>query len=220
MAKLSPEETSVKIREQGIIAIIRGSFSSAELVATAEALTEGGVSVLEITLNTTHALEGIRELNRHLANHVLVGAGTVRTRADVEAALDAGAQFLISPNLDPASIARAQARKVLHLPGVFTSSEAQAAHQAGCKLVKLFPADALGPSYLKALRAPLDDIGFVPTGGIGTDNLADWVQAGAVAFGVGSALVRGPGEEPAELSEQAAHLVAALHRARKCEKNG
>lgn len=213
----SSETVAERIQEAGLIAIIRGAFSPAELLTTAEALLEGGVQVLEVTLNTTQALEGIERLRRHLAGCALVGAGTVRTRGDVDAALDAGAQFLVSPNLDPASIAHSREREALHLPGIFTASEAEVAYRAGCGLVKLFPADALGPSYLRALRAPLNNIGFVPTGGVGADNLADYVRAGAVAFGVGSALVRGSEEAPTELSKRAERLVAALGRARGYE---
>ena len=220
MAKLHPPEVAERIRRAGIIAIIRGQFSLAQLISTAEALLSGGIYVLEVTLNTSHALEGIGQLRRQLGNTALIGAGTVRTRVDVDAALNAGAQFLISPNLDPASVARSREQEILHLPGIFTASEAQAAYQAGCKLVKLFPADALGPSYLKALSAPLDDIEFVPTGGIGEDNLADYVRAGAVAFGAGSALVRGPEQEPSDLSERAARLVALLRQARQNRENG
>ena len=213
------EGTAERVREAGIIAILRGAFSGDELGDIAEALVSGGVWVLEVTLNTTQALGGIERLRGLLGDRALVGAGTVRTEREVDASLDAGAQFLVSPNFDPASVARSRARKALHLPGVFTGSEAQAAFGAGCNLVKLFPADALGPAYLKALRAPLDDIGFVPTGGVDVTNLGDYVRAGAVAVGVGSALVRGPGQAPTELSERAAGLVAALERARG-EPNG
>jgi 2-dehydro-3-deoxyphosphogluconate aldolase/(4S)-4-hydroxy-2-oxoglutarate aldolase len=144
---------------------------------------------------------------------MLIGAGTVRTLEEVNAALDAGAQFLVSPNFDPASVARSREAGVLHLPGVFTASEAQAAYAAGCQMVKLFPADALGPRYLKALRAPLNDIDFVPTGGIEAANIADFVRAGAVAFGVGSSLVKSADQDLADLREKAARLAAAFHAA-------
>lgn len=203
-----------ELRAGGLIAIVRGNFPPDRLRAIGESLAEGGVRAMEVTLNSRAALEGIASLRAELGDHVLVGAGTVRTAADVEAAIGAGARFLVSPNLDPESVARSSAAGVVHLPGVFTASEAQAAHAAGCRLVKLFPADALGPAYLRALRAPLDDVGFVPTGGIDVGNVGDYVRAGAVAFGVGSALVRAEDADPSALTARARALVDALLRAR------
>jgi 2-dehydro-3-deoxyphosphogluconate aldolase/(4S)-4-hydroxy-2-oxoglutarate aldolase len=206
-------KAATQIRQTGIIAIIRGDFPFERLLAIAGAIAEGGVSVVEVTLNSRGALEGIAALRRQAGDDMLIGAGTVRTLEEVNAALDAGAQFLVSPNFDPASVARSQEVGVLHLPGVFTASEAQAAYAAGCQMVKLFPADALGPRYLKALRAPLNDIDFVPTGGIEAANIADFVRAGAVAFGVGSSLVKSADQDLADLREKAARLAAAFHAA-------
>jgi 2-dehydro-3-deoxyphosphogluconate aldolase/(4S)-4-hydroxy-2-oxoglutarate aldolase len=208
-------ETASELRSGGIIAIVRGNFELERLRAIGESLAEGGIRALEVTLNSGSALEAIGMLREALGPELLVGAGTVRTPDDVDAAIGAGARFLVSPNFDPPSVTRSRAAGVLHLPGVFTASEAQAAFAAGCPLVKLFPADALGPAYLRALRAPLDDIGFVPTGGIEADNLGDYVRAGAVAFGVGSALVRGTDPDPLALTARARALVQALARARE-----
>lgn len=212
---MKPTETSVALRQAGLIAIFRGAFTREQLLELADALVAGGVTALELTLNSADALSHLPRLKRHLGSRALVGAGTVRAASEVDAALDAGAAFLIAPTFDPASVTRAHARGALLLPGVFTASEAQAAWAAGCPLVKLFPADALGPSYLKALRAPLDDIGFVPTGGIQVDNLSAYVGAGAVAFGVGSALVAGPEQSPDDLSVRARRFTLALRQARK-----
>lgn len=199
------------LREGGIIAIVRGSFAVERLIRIAECLAEGGVGAVEVTLNSDGALEGIAALRDAFDDRLLVGAGTVRTPAEVDAALGAGARYLVSPNFDPESVARSRASGVVHLPGVFTATEAQAAHAAGCRLVKLFPADALGPPYLRALRAPLADVGFVPTGGIDAGNIGEYVRAGAVAFGVGSALVR---EDDEGLTNRARELVRALSDAR------
>lgn len=204
-----------QIRTAGIIAIIRGDFPLDHLPVVAEALLQGGVSVVEITLNSRAALQGIDLLRSRVGDQMLVGAGTVCTAGEVEQALEAGAQFLVSPNFDPASVARSRGADVLHLPGIFTATEAQLAFAAGCRMVKLFPADALGPAYLKALRAPLNDIEFVPTGGIDANNLADYIRVGAVAFGVGSSLVTNPQQDPAELTGRAAQLVAVLQQARE-----
>lgn len=205
------------LREDGLVAIIRGDFSLPEQQAVAEALLAGGVRVLEITLNTRDALEGIRQLNANFPDDLLVGAGTVRTAEDARGALDAGARFLIAPGLDLETVTAAQARDTLILPGVFTATEAQTAYRAGCDMVKLFPADALGPGYLKALRAPLDDIGFIPTGGIDPETIGAFHKAGAAAFGIGSYLVKNVPFTPAEgkaLQARAAALRSALDRAR------
>lgn len=209
---LAPE-VAQQLKACGLIAIIRGTFSRSQLREVAHALVAGGVEALEVTLNTPDALQAIAELRQELPS-ALVGAGTVRSVQGVNAALDAGAQFLIAPGFDPASVSAAQQRGALLVPGVFTASEAQAAANAGCRLLKLFPADALGPSYLRALRAPLDDLEFVPTGGISPENLGEYIRAGAVALGVGSALVREPGQNTSQLELLAQAFVKALRISR------
>lgn len=210
-------EVAERIRSHGLIAIIRGDFSLDELHQLAEALQVGGIGVLEVTLNSRHALEGIKALYRSFGNSLLIGAGTVQHATDVDAALDASARFLVAPNLDLASVRRAQEREALLIPGVFTATEAVTACVAGCNIVKLFPANALGPRYLQALRAPLNDIEFVPTGGIDAQTLADYHRVGAVAYGVGSALVRNQPvthDELSALTKRAQSLGHALMQAR------
>ncbi len=214
---MNSQQIGQQIREDGLVAIIRGDFSLDEQQGIAEALLAGGIRVLEITLNSRDALEGISQLNKIFASNLLVGAGTVRTAADARRALDAGARFLVAPSLDLEAVALAQTRDTLILPGIFTATEAQTAYRAGCSMVKLFPADALGPGYLKALRAPLDNLGFVPTGGVDPETLGAFHQAGGVAFGVGSYLVKDVPLTSAEgeaLGTRAAALRTALERAR------
>lgn len=143
---------------------------------------------------------------------MLVGAGTVRTVEQAKAAVTAGAQFLVSPGLNPAVVKWARAKDMLHVPGVFTPTEAETAVVAGCRLLKLFPAGIVGPAYLKALRAPLDDVEFVPTGGITVDNLAQYVRAGAVAVGVGGNFISGQASM-AEIISTARALQAAWEQA-------
>jgi 2-dehydro-3-deoxyphosphogluconate aldolase / (4S)-4-hydroxy-2-oxoglutarate aldolase len=212
---MNPVDSARTVQETGLIAIVRGSFPTERLLKIAASLEEGGIDVLEVTLNSEGALEKIAALRAHAKDKMIVGAGTVRAVQDVDAALEAGAQFLVSPNFDPRVVERAQGAGLLHLPGVFTATEAQNAFVMGCSLVKLFPADAAGPGYLKALRAPLDDIGFIPTGGIDESNLTDYLQAGAVAVGLGGSLVKSPDQDLAELRETAARLVALVRRARR-----
>lgn len=204
------ETTAARIRQTGIIAIFRGNFLLDEIERMAAALLSGGVSVLEITLNSRAALDAVQSLRSHAPADLLVGAGTVRTAEQVEQAVNAGAQFIVSPNFDPASVAYSLANHTLHLPGVATPTEAQNAFAAGCRMVKLFPADVLGgTAYLKALRAPLDDIAFVPTGGIGLDNIADYRRAGAAAVGVGSSLISEKNTSPEEIRRRAERLRTA-----------
>lgn len=213
---MTPEEANRRLTQDGLITIIRGAFSLRDQARIAQALLEGGVGVLEVTLNTTDALTSIGNLKRQFGDDLIVGAGTVRTADDVDKAVDAGASFLIAPCLDPASVARAIRHGVLLLPGIFTASEAQAAFLAGCQTVKLFPADALGPDYMKALRAPLEHIAFIPTGGISPETIGAFHEAGAVAFGVGSYLVNARVlQEPfSALSQRALALRTALDSAR------
>lgn len=184
------EKTTARLKAEGIVAIVRGDYGEHEILQMGEALLEGGITLIEVTLNTRGALDSIPMLRKRFGDTMMVGAGTVRTMDQVKLALDAGAEFLVSPNFDPPSVARALAHDVLHLPGVATPTEAQNAFNAGCRMLKLFPVDVLGgAAYLKAIRAPLNDIDFVPTGGIGIDNIAEYARAGAVGVGLGSSLV-------------------------------
>ncbi len=205
-----------RLKADGLVAIVRGDFTLDEQRTIAEALWTGGVKVLEVTLNTRDALESITRLNRDF-DDLLVGAGTVRTADDARRALAAGAQFLIAPCLDLETVALAHEHDALILPGIFTATEAQTAYRAGCTMLKLFPADALGPKYLKALRAPLDDIDFVPTGGVDPDTIEAFHRAGAAAFGIGSYLVKNvrvTTDEAEGLAARARKLRGALEQAR------
>ena len=206
-------ELETRIQQAGIVVVLRGDFPPDRLAAMAEAIVSAGITVIELTLNSSDAVTGIRSLLDQFGDRAIVGAGTVRTVEDVETALSAGARFVVSPNFDAPSVARAHAGGIPHLPGVFTASEVQAAHAAGCGLVKLFPIDIVGPRYLKALRAPLDDVGFVAVGGIDEHNLGDYIRAGAVAVGVGSSLVRAQ-DSPEQIHARGKALVAALNQAR------
>ncbi len=183
------EKASRWIKRNGIIAIIRGDFSVEDILRIGDALLAGTITVMEVTLNTRGALETLPLLCEHFDGEMLIGVGTVRDMNQARQAKEAGAQFLVSPNLDLETISYSRTRDILHLPGVFTATEAQTAFAAGCRILKLFPMEAGGPAYLKALRAPLDDIDFVPTGGISLENISAYARAGAVAVGMGSKLI-------------------------------
>ena len=202
------------VLENGLVAIVRGNFPTAKLLQIGDALLASPVLVMEVTLNTTGALEGIALLRERFGDNMLVGAGTVRTVQQFRDAVAAGAQFTVSPTLDLATVEAALAADILHLPGVFTPTEAQQAFVAGCKMVKLFPSEVVGPKYLKAIRAPLDDIKFIPTGGITPDNVGDYIRAGAAAVGLGSALITGPDQPMDDLITRARAIRAAWKAAK------
>ena len=200
---------AARVRETGLIAIVRGNFSQEQVSSIAQVLLDNGVPVMEVTLNTTSALESITQLRSQFGDRMVIGAGTVRTADQFDQAMVAGAQFTVAPNLDMTTVEAALQHDILHLPGVFTPTEAQNAFIAGCHIVKLFPSDIMGPRYIKAIRAPLDDIGIVPTGGISADNIAEYVKAGIVAAGIGSALVTGPTQDLTDLAQRARALRQA-----------
>ena len=207
----SIEAASEKIKQSGIIAILRGDYSAEDMIRIGEALIIGTVKVMEVTLNSPSALTALPKLRDHFGNEMLVGAGTVRSADQARRAREAGAQFLVSPNFDAETVSFAQTHDLLHLPGVFTATEAQTAFAAGCRMLKLFPMEALanGPAYLKALRAPLNDIEFVPTGGVALENIADYARAGAVAVGLGSKLILNRDQSSKDLAERANALRQA-----------
>jgi len=176
-----------RIRQEGLIAIVRGGFGLAEIITVGDAMLAAPLPLLEVTLNTAGALHAIEALRNRFGDHMVIGAGTVREAAQAREAIAAGAQILVAPNLDLPTVEEALARDTLMLPGVFTPTEVQRAVQAGCGMVKLFPCP--DTSYLKAVRAPLSDVEFIPTGGIDAGNIGAFRQAGAVAVGIGSSLV-------------------------------
>ena len=213
--KSSIESSTDFVLENGLVAIVRGNFPTAKLIEIGDALLASPVLVMEVTLNTTGALEAIALLRKRYGDKMLVGAGTVRTVAQFKESIDAGALFTVSPNLDLATVKAALDADILHLPGVFTPTEAQQAYVAGCKMVKLFPSDIVGPKYLKAIRAPLDDIKFCPTGGITPDNVGEYIRAGASAVGLGSALITGPDQPMEDLIRRARAILNAWKEAKQ-----
>jgi 2-dehydro-3-deoxyphosphogluconate aldolase / (4S)-4-hydroxy-2-oxoglutarate aldolase len=208
----SIESASQRVKDCGIIAIIRGDFSIDDALRIGDALLTGTVTALEVTLNSPSALESLPKLRNHFGDEMLIGAGTVRDVKQAQAAYEAGAQFIVSPNLDLESVSFSRANSLLHLPGVFTATEAQSAFAAGCRMLKLFPMEVAGPAYLKALRAPLNDIDFVPTGGVSLENIADYARAGAVAVGLGSKLVVSREQTSQDLTARAQSLREAWTR--------
>jgi 2-dehydro-3-deoxyphosphogluconate aldolase / (4S)-4-hydroxy-2-oxoglutarate aldolase len=175
-----------QILENKIVAILRG-MPSKDILSIANALYNGGLRVLEITLNSENALTVIEQLSHELGNKMLIGAGTVLDVKDASNAIDAGAKFLISPSLDIAVIKTAKDGGVVSIPGAFTPTEILSAYSNGADIVKVFP--TLSADYIKNILAPLNHIPVMPTGGIDLNNIKTFVATGAVAFGIGTALV-------------------------------
>ena len=169
-------------------AIIRLSEDQG-LVDVARALVEGGIGVVEFTLNTPGALEAIAETRNALGDEALVGAGTVLSSEAAELAMDAGAQFIISPDTNPDVMLATQDRECVSIPGAYTPTEVATAMAFGADFVKLFPAQFLGPDFVRAMRGPIDDAPLIPTGGVSLENMQAYLDAGAVALALGSSLV-------------------------------
>jgi 2-dehydro-3-deoxyphosphogluconate aldolase/(4S)-4-hydroxy-2-oxoglutarate aldolase len=200
-----------RLRAARVIAVLR-TPDGESAVRAAEALVAGGVQAIELTFTTPGAAEALRRARERLPDDVVVGAGTIRDRAQLDAAVDAGAEFLVTPHLDRELLAAMLESGRLALPGTLTPTEVAAALAAGAAAVKLFPASVLGPSYIKALRGPFPDVQVVPTGGIGPADVRPWLDAGAIAVGAGGELC--PAALVAEgrwdeLSAAAARFLAA-----------
>lgn len=180
-------ELAQRLADSGIVAIVR-TESAEGLVEAAEALLRGGVIALEITLSVPGALAAI-ELLAKSCPELLLGAGTVTRAEEVTSVVSAGAKYVVSPILSRAVVARCRELDVVTIPGCFTPTEMFEATDAGADFVKLFPATGLGPKFLRDVRAPLPTLRVIPTGGISVENAGDWIRAGAVAVGVGTALI-------------------------------
>ena len=190
----------------------------AKLRSVVEAMAGGGVRVLEVTMTVPGAVGLIRELAPTLPDGFLLGAGTVTDAETARAVIDAGASFVVGPIFRPDVIAACHERDVPAMPGCFTPTEIFAAHECGADIVKVFPATALGPQFIRDVRAPLPQIKLMPTGGVTLDNAGDWIRAGAVAVGVGSALLDAKAIADGRfevITDNARRVVASVAAARR-----
>ena len=177
------------IEAEGLVAIVRVRRPELTL-PLAKALVAGGIRAVELTMSIPNALEAVRTIDRELGDKILLGVGTVIDDDTCRAAIDAGAKYVISPITRPSLVAVAHALDRPVMLGAYTPTEAQAAHEAGSDFVKIFPADTLGPSYIKSLLAPLPHLRIVPTGGVNLDTMEAYLAAGSAALGTGSALLK------------------------------
>jgi 2-dehydro-3-deoxyphosphogluconate aldolase/(4S)-4-hydroxy-2-oxoglutarate aldolase len=213
---MSKESHLRQVIECGIVAVVR-SRDSMQLVEVAKALADGGVNIVEITMSVPDALDVVRQVRKALADRILLGAGTVLDPETARAALLAGAEFIVAPTINLDVIRLCQRYDKLVMPGAFTPTEILTAWESGADIVKVFPAEVVGPTFFKAVRAPLPQIKLMPTGGVDLTTATAFLKAGACCLGIGSQLV-----EPKAVAERnfdrirdlASQYLAIVHEAR------
>jgi 2-dehydro-3-deoxyphosphogluconate aldolase/(4S)-4-hydroxy-2-oxoglutarate aldolase len=215
-ARITKSEIILRLTNPGIIAVVRAQ-SAEQVPFLSEALIAGGVIAIEITMSTPNAIAAIRDARQKFEGRALIGVGTVLDYKTCRAAVAAGAQFVVTPICRTEFVAIAHDADRPIMLGAYTPTEAQLSHEAGADFIKIFPADGLGPAYIKALRAPLPHLRIVPTGGVDVYNVGDFLKAGCVAVGVGSSLVSNKILQEAnwpELTRRAGEFVKAAKAVR------
>jgi 2-dehydro-3-deoxyphosphogluconate aldolase/(4S)-4-hydroxy-2-oxoglutarate aldolase len=214
---MNKNEVLRRIEEIGVVPVVRAS-SAEEAMGVIEAIRAGGVSVLEITMTVPRAVRVIEQVADRYGAEVVVGAGTVLDPETARACILAGAAFVVSPSLNTKTIELCRRYSVAVMPGALTPTEVVTAWQAGADVVKVFPCGALGGAkYLKSLKAPLPQIEMIPTGGVSLQTAAEFIEAGALALGVGADLVDTKAiraGQPEKVTEAARAYVAAVRAAR------
>jgi 2-dehydro-3-deoxyphosphogluconate aldolase/(4S)-4-hydroxy-2-oxoglutarate aldolase len=213
---MSKEKDLQRIADCGVVAIVR-FHRSEELVEVAQAIKAGGVDVIEFTMTTPNALSIISASVEEFGDEVLLGAGTVLDPETARAAILSGARYIVSPTLNPRVIELCHRYGVIVVPGALTPTEILTAWELGADMVKVFPAAAMGPGYIKDVLSPLPQVRLLPTGGVSLSNAAQFIKAGAVAVGAGSSLVdrKAVAERDfGRLTEMAREFVTATRDAR------
>jgi 2-dehydro-3-deoxyphosphogluconate aldolase/(4S)-4-hydroxy-2-oxoglutarate aldolase len=205
-----------QIEAHKVVAILRGDFVGV-WTDIGGILIEAGITDIEVTLTSPGALDAIRELRTKFSDKATIGAGTVLSTAEVDQAIEAGAQFIVAPNVNLEVIQRCTALDVLSIPGAFTATEIEYAYRMGAGMVKVFPSAPVGPSYIKALRGPFAQIPLVCTGGISPDNAAEFLAAGANAVGITTGMVPADMRQSGALDslrDQARRVVESISKFR------
>jgi 2-dehydro-3-deoxyphosphogluconate aldolase / (4S)-4-hydroxy-2-oxoglutarate aldolase len=215
---MTKQEVARKVAEIGIVPVIRASSAKQGMMA-AEAVCEGGITVVEITMTVPGAIELIAQLARSMGSTVLVGAGTILDAGTAQRCVDVGAEFLVSPGFDLETVKFANRVGKLIMAGGLTPTEVVTAWKAGSDLVKVFPCGTVGGAkYIKALKAPLPHIPMIPTGGVNLNTAAEFIQAGSAALGVGGELVSAAALASGntnEIVENARKFVAIVRETRQ-----
>ncbi|HEX9026239.1 MAG TPA: bifunctional 4-hydroxy-2-oxoglutarate aldolase/2-dehydro-3-deoxy-phosphogluconate aldolase [Clostridium sp.] len=210
------EEVLKSIKEAGVVAVIRGE-SKEEAIKTVEAVKNGGIKIMELTMTVPNPVEVIREVSeKYKGTDIVVGAGTVLDPETARACILAGAQFIVSPYLDIETIKLCNRYKVAVMPGIMSVKDAVTAFEYGVDIAKIFPANLYGPSVIKSFMGPLPQGEFMPTGGVTIANLHEWIEAGAVAVGTGGDLTKGVATGDYALVEKTAkEFVEAFRKAKE-----
>jgi 2-dehydro-3-deoxyphosphogluconate aldolase/(4S)-4-hydroxy-2-oxoglutarate aldolase len=214
---MDKQEVRERIMEIGIVPVVRAA-SAGEACIAAEAVCQGGIPIVEITMTVPGAVELIRELVQNCGSEVLIGAGTVLNADAARRCIDAGAEFLVSPGLNLETVAFARGEGKLIMAGALTPTEVMAAWEAGADFVKIFPCGQVGGAkYIKALKGPFPQVPFIPTGGVNLDTAAEFLEAGSVALGIGGELVQADAlkaNKPEIIVENARKFLAIVKHAR------
>ena len=208
-----------KVIESGLVAIVR-TTSSDQAARIAEACARGGAAAIEITFTVPGATAVIEDLAKQYASgEILIGAGTVLDPETARIAILAGAQYIVSPSVSPETARLCNRYQIPYMPGAGTMREIVDAMECGADIVKLFPGEALGPAFVKAVRGPLAQASLMPTGGVSVDNVAEWIKAGAVAVGVGGSLTAGAQSGNfQQITDTAKQFIERIQQARQNKK--
>jgi 2-dehydro-3-deoxyphosphogluconate aldolase / (4S)-4-hydroxy-2-oxoglutarate aldolase len=213
---MEKKEVLTRIIDLGVVAVIRMKDTN-RLLKVIEAVRDGGVKSIEITMTVPGAIEIIRDLVKVVPSDVLIGAGTIVDEATADRVIDAGATFVVGPVLNTEIVSLCVKRGVVVMPGCYTPTEIFAGWRAGADIIKVFPATSLGPKYFKDLRGPFPVIRLMPTGGVTIDNVGEWITAGACAVGIGSDLLDKKAIDEGRyevLTERAARMVQNVRAAK------
>jgi 2-dehydro-3-deoxyphosphogluconate aldolase/(4S)-4-hydroxy-2-oxoglutarate aldolase len=215
IGRLGPPELTAAVRAIGVVAILRAP-TAAYFPRIVDTLLAAGTRVIEITLTTPGGIEAVAGLTRAYGDEAIIGAGSVITADHAEACIEAGARFVVSPTAAPDVVAAARVAGVAAYAGAMTPTEALAVHMSGAAGVKLFPASAVGPTFITDLHGPLPEIEVMPTGGITVESLGGWIRAGATAVGLGGALLGAAGVDGdvTGLADRAVRALNAVAEAR------
>jgi 2-dehydro-3-deoxyphosphogluconate aldolase/(4S)-4-hydroxy-2-oxoglutarate aldolase len=213
---MTKEQIIERILNPGVVAIIRAD-NSEQLIDASRALIDGGISGIEVTMTTPNALKVIADVCRVFGDKALVGVGSVLDPKTAQAAIEAGAKYVVTPVLKPEVIAYCKSVNTTILSGSYTPTEAQTGYELGADFTKIFPADGLGPKYISAIRGPLPHLKIVPTGGVDVNTAGEFIKAGCVAVAAGSTLVSKDilkNKDWAKLTDLAGQFIAAVAKAR------
>ncbi|MFO7154113.1 MAG: bifunctional 2-keto-4-hydroxyglutarate aldolase/2-keto-3-deoxy-6-phosphogluconate aldolase [Caldicoprobacter oshimai] len=212
---MDKEQVLSRIVEGGLVAVVRAE-SSEQALKIADACMKGGVAAIEITFTVPGAAEVIKELAKVYSNgEILLGAGTVMDAETARTAILAGAQYVVSPYLNLDTVKLCNRYRVPCMPGAMTIKEVVEAMEAGADIIKIFPGELFGPQIIKAILGPIPYAKLMPTGGVSLDNVEEWIKAGAVAVGVGSALTKGAKSGDYEaITRTAQEFIAKIRAAR------